>query len=436
MKKIKYILLIFVLAFPIIGQNVNEGLKRQALIHMQNKKYGEAIDLLNKYLAANGQQAEAYNIRALCHQRRQVYPNALFDFRRAIRLEPGNEEYRRNEAKLKEEWYPILYDKIEGNKREIAINPNNAFNYLEIGKAYRWLEKWQLAENWYDEYLARDDDASPDEIIRFTIILQETGNITKGERILKKWVDRYPDDWRLWSRYGYFTMWLGNYSNAENAFENALSFKPFFKEAQDGLDLARREGYVTQYDEDYNYNEERRRQREYPIDRYYRIVTRNPNNSEARFELIELLLEEERDEEAYEQLKYLKNEYQGNERFDLLWTNIMAVREEKFGSRLDQLIIILKDNPTDRSALLEAAGYYAGLEKYDEAEELLSEYLELAPNDSEVILQKAKYYSWQERYTDATELLARVVELDPLNREAVDMLSSYYIDDFEYDLGD
>ncbi len=435
MKIIKYIVVLVGLSLPIIGQNVQEGLKRQALLHMQNKKYGEAIDLLNKYLAANAQDAEIYNIRALCHQKRKVYPNALFDFRRAMRLEPANQEYRNNEQKLKQEWYPILYDRIEGHKREIAIDPSYPFNYLEIGKAYRWLEKWQLAENWYDEYLARDDDASPDEIIRFTIILTETGNITKGERILKKWVERYPDDWRLWSRYGYFTLWLGKYSIAENAFENALSFKPFFKEAQDGLDLARREGYVTLYDEDYNFNEEWRRNREYPIDRYYRIVNRNPTDSESRFKLIELLLEDERNEEAYEQLKFIKKDFEGvDDRFDNFWTRIMEIREEKYGSRLEQLIIILKDNPLNREAVLEAAGYYAGLEKYDEADELLSEYLEMAPNDSQVLMQRAKYYSWQERFAEAAELLTRVVEIEPLSREAVDMLSSYYIDDYEYDM--
>jgi cytochrome c-type biogenesis protein CcmH/NrfG len=43
-------------------------------------------------------------------------------------------------------------------------------------------------------------------------------------------------------------MWLGKYRNAENAFRTALQFKPFFKEAQDGLDQATREAYVTQQD--------------------------------------------------------------------------------------------------------------------------------------------------------------------------------------------
>ncbi|MDZ7763108.1 MAG: hypothetical protein U5K00_01590 [Melioribacteraceae bacterium] len=43
----------------------------------------------------------------------------------------------------------------------------------------------------------RDDDASPDEIIRYTEILSHTGSIRKGEIILEEFVSRYPEDWRL-----------------------------------------------------------------------------------------------------------------------------------------------------------------------------------------------------------------------------------------------
>ncbi len=61
-------------------------------------------------------------------------------------------------------------------------------------------------------------------------------------------MDRYPTDWRLWSRYGYFSLWLAKYTQAKKAFENALGFKPYFKEAQDGLDIVTRKAYVNQND--------------------------------------------------------------------------------------------------------------------------------------------------------------------------------------------
>ena len=164
----------------------------------------------------------------MCFEKRQEYPNARVDYRRAVALETNpstKRQYEENLRRLVETWYAILNKKIEGRLREIAINPNNAFNYLEIGKSYFWMEEWSKAEQWYDEYLNRDDNASADEIIRYSEILAKTGSIVKGERVLKKYVERYPNDWRLWSRYGYFTMWLSKYPAAKNV--HPLQFKRF-----------------------------------------------------------------------------------------------------------------------------------------------------------------------------------------------------------------
>lgn len=116
-------------------------------------------------------------------------------------------------------------------------------NYLEIGKSYKNLGNWDEAESWYDKYL-KLEEASSDEIIRYTEILAKNNHISKGEPILKRYCEKYPDDQRLWSRYGYFSMWLGKTQTAIKAFQNALELKPYFKEALDGLDLARGKGYV------------------------------------------------------------------------------------------------------------------------------------------------------------------------------------------------
>lgn len=431
MKKIIYILIFFAFSSVIIGQNMHIGLKRQALQHMRVKKYGEAIDLLNKYISSNAQEADAYNLRGICHWRRGVYPNALFDFRRAKRLDSSNPEYAANESGLRAEWNPILYDKIEGHKREIAINPRIPYNYLEIGKAYRWLEEWLTAEEWYDRYLARDDDASPDEVIRYTLILMETGHIKKGEIILKKYVERYPDDWRLWSRYGYFTLWLGKYKISEEAFLNALSFKPYFKEAQDGLDQARKQGYLmVQHEGSYN----RSLRREYPIDRYYRIVNRDPDNIDARFYLTNELIDAERYEEAYEQLKYLQEEHEGTERFDNLWKTVSEKRIEVLNENLSESQAEIENNPFNRDAVIAAANYSARLENYTDAYAILDEYLTIVPDDYEVMSMKSRYLALGGEYEEAAELVTSIVEHDKDNKALVDEITNYLAVEFEYDL--
>ena len=397
-----YAFLFFILLVTVDAQTQTElkEFKQRAIAHMQAGRFGEAIDLLNKYISTNAREAEGYNLRAICYENRSQYQNAVLDFRRAIALEPGTTEYRNNLNRVIEVWYAQLRKKIEGHKREIAIDPNNPFNYLEIGKSYRWMEMWSDAELWYDEYLLRDNNASPDEIIRYTEILAKTGSIVKGEKILREYVGRYPDDWRLWSRFGYFLLWLAKYNEAKTAFETALSFKPFFKEAQDGLDIANREAYVTQEDP-------RSFERVYPIDRFYSILRRNPDDDDARFRLVEELIKEERVEEAYQQLQRLAVKHQGEEKFDELWQYVTTYRDETYRTKVEEFKKRLEEDPTDVSAVKGLALYHEYLQEYDAALAALDNYFALVPDEKDAALryQYARVNAWARYFDKALTIL-------------------------------
>lgn len=407
--KILILFLLIIVVPQLFAQNSSEELKRRALVHMQAGRYGEAIDQLNKYISQNAREAEGYNLRGLCYEQREQYQLSVLDLRRATRLDAVNQEYKRNLERVLSTWHKLLYERIEGYKRELAVDPNNPFNYLEIGKSYRWLEEWAIAEIWYDQYLERDEDASPDEIIRYTEILSHTGSIRKGEIKLARWVEKHPDDWRLWSRYGYFTMWLGNYSNAERAFRTALSFKPFFKEAEDGLDLALRQGYLT-LQTPRSFERE-----EYPIDRYYRLLRNNPNDEGTRFNLIDYLLQEKRYEEAFQQLQYLAPNHEGTTRFEELKESIITKRQEFYEAKIDSALTILKEEPNNREALLRMVDYYSNLDDFDVVEELLTEYLELNPEDEEFRFRLAKIYAYQRKLSESYTEANRVLEKNPNN---------------------
>lgn len=394
----------------------SEGMKRNAMALMREGKYGEAIDIFNKYIVANPRLAEGYHLRGLCHEQRSSYPASILDLRRAVSLEPSNGQIKADLARITADWHQQLYVKIEGYKREIAIDPSNPFNYLEIGKAnaHLHLEEYPTAEYWYDEYLKRDDNASPDEIIRYTLILQETGHIKKGEKILKKYTERYPEDWRIWSRYGYFTLWLGKYAVARKAFENALTFKPFFKEAQDGLDLAKKQGYVTQYQSDIL---DKSFQQEYPIDRLYRLVKNNPADDESRFSLIQELINAGRYEEAYQQALVLQPNYSENERFTNLWDEITRVRDYEFNQKLDSALIELRNDPNNGQAAMDIARYYSGLENYDGAIEILTEYLDLQPKDDKAMYLLARIYTYNHQFDEGYEQVNKAIEENPTNTD-------------------
>jgi len=164
MKKLSTFAIILLLAFSSINftkaQDRSETFKIQAQKQMLVGRYGEAIDLLNKYISANPQKAEGYNLRGLCFEKRKIYEYAVYDFKSALKLEPRNDKVSTNLGRATAAWQALLYNNIEGYKREIAIDPNVPVNYLNIGKSFKHLGKWELAEEWYDKYLTLEEASS------------------------------------------------------------------------------------------------------------------------------------------------------------------------------------------------------------------------------------------------------------------------------------
>ncbi|MDP2039087.1 MAG: tetratricopeptide repeat protein [Ignavibacteria bacterium] len=415
-KKSYLIILLILIAQHNFSQqkvNVADALIRTAQSHMGAGRYGEAIDQLNKYIAALPQDPVGYYLQAQCLEKRQSYENARVQYRRAIALQKDGAlraKYEQDLQKMLAYWYALLNRKIEGHRREIAIDPNKPFNYLEIGKCYMWMEIWDKAEQWYDEYLMRDDNASPDEIIRYSIILAKTGSIPKGEKILKKYTDRYPQDWRLWSRYGYFTLWLGKRQIAKKAFETALAYKPFFKEAEEGLDHVNQQAYLAQEDP-------RAFEKEYPIDRYYRLLRKKSNDIETRFKLVDELFKANRLEEAYEQLKLIGITKSEDERYKEKWTYVTAYRDSLYRVKLDVAKATLLQNEYDKEALKTIANYYDFLQNYDSAMVMLDKYFEKYPDepDQELRFRYAKISAWSRDFDKAINITDELLVKYPDN---------------------
>lgn len=413
----KIYLIIFVLIAPLLfaqqKANIADGLKRTALSHMSAGRYGEAIDQLNKFITALPQEPEGYYLRAQCLEKRQSYEPARLDYRRAIRIQTNSTQrskYEQDLQKMLTVWYAILNKKIEGHRREIAIDPNKPYNYLEIGKSYKWMEIWDKAEQWYDEYLMRDDNASPDEILRYTEILAKTGSFVKGEKILKKYTDRYPQDWRLWSRYGYFTLWLGKYQIAKKAFETALSFKPFFKEAEDGLDIVNSQAYLVQEDK-------RAYEKEYPIDRYYRLLRKKPTDIEIRYKLVDELIKANRIEESYEQLKIVGVTKGEDDWYKEKWAFVSSYRDSVYHDKLNKAKVTLLQDEYDKEALKTVANYYDFLQNYDSAMVMLDKYFEKYPDeqDQELRFRYAKISAWGRDFDKAINITDNLLASYPNN---------------------
>jgi tetratricopeptide (TPR) repeat protein len=419
------ILITILNSHPIFSQPQIDALKNEAKKQMLVGRYGEAIDLLNRYVSACPQKADGFNLRGVCYQKRGQYEMAVYDFRLAHKLQANDPEINKNLAETTDAWYKLLYNKIEGHKREIAIYPQKPINYLEIGKSYKNLGDWLIAEDWYDKYLYMED-GSPDEIIRYTEILARNNHIQKGEPILKRYTQKFPTDQRLWSRYGYFELWLQKKRNAIDAFEKALAIKPYFKEAMNGLDLAKGNGYIyTVNDTSYRYGKTIRgtgtKPQEYAIDKYFRMLKKNPNDTELRFKLIDELIKHSRLEEAHEQLLILlpDENIAGTDRFKNKLDYVTGLQDSTYNANIKTWSVEFEKNNNNRDAAVKLSDSYAHIYDYDNAIDVLEKYLATVKENEDLDLRfmLTKYSAWSYKWDKAYDQMAILLKYAPDNKD-------------------
>lgn len=388
-------------------------------------RYGEAIELLNRFVAANPHSSEGFNLRGFCHEKRGNYEQAVYDYRTAIRISPDDKIISENLKRAENDWFRLLYNQIEGYKREIAIDPSVAKNYLEIGKCYKNLGEWTEAEIWYDLYLEKEE-ASSDEMLRYTEVLAKNNHLQKGEPYLKKYVEKYPDDHRLWSRYGYFLYWLGKTKLSENAFLKALEIRPFFKEAIDGLDLVKGKKSIYTFNDTTYLFRKSSSEKVYLIDKYLKSLQKNPNDDQLRFKLIEELLKYKRIEEAYQQLELLKEQYKNDSKYLSLSNKVITERNKLFDDEITELKKHLTDDPSDRKSFLRLTELLSYRNQTDEAINYLKNYL-LMNDDNEIRFQLAKFLMWNSDLCESKNQLEILQKKNYSNSEADLLLAKIYL---------
>lgn len=405
-------------------QNINRELVSEAKQLMTTGRYGEAIDLLNRFIAVNPQQTEGYMLRGTCYVNRGDFEFAVNDFRTAKRISPSDTNVNNLLNSTLTSWKKLLLNNIEGYKREIAIHPDKPINYLEIGKAYKNLGEWREAEIWYDEYLKRDEP-SPDEVLRYTGILAKNNQLAKGEKILKRYTELQPDDHRLWSRYGYFSYWLGKKKTAVSAFEKSLLLRPFFKEAADGLDLAKGKGYV------YTVNDTTSRftyglataQHIYLIDRLYAGIKRNPDDTELRFRLIDELIKADRYEEAIQQLNYLESTHSGSEKYNNIKSKVFESRQLYYKNKIEEYKQKLAADLGNTNAMLKLAELYSQSGKFKFSKPMYESYLAIIKDDEQTRYNFAKLLFWNNNICAARDQ-ADILLLNNPDRTEYQLLSA------------
>ncbi len=397
------------------AQNTGSTLKRDALKHLQSGRYGEAIQLLNKYIAQNPGASDGYNLRGLCFENRSQLNNAVLDFRKGAQLSPHDKEIQRNLARVESALRISIEKKIEGHKRELARNPNSANEYLEIARLHSDNGGWKEAEGWYDEYVKRAEP-SPDDLLRYGEVLAHNNQLAKGEKLLQKYTERYGDNAEVWTRYGYFLLWLGKLPNASKAFEKALSLRPDFPEAREGLNETKARPRVAASGES---SPKPIPPSELAIFDYFRALRVNRKDEEIRFRLVNELIEKARFSEADRQLDTLSVDLADTIRIQLARQHATTVRDSVYQERIETLVERLKTDPADKDASLRIAGLYSELGDYGNAIVYLDLYLSDIPANEalDVRYKYAQYAAWGKQFDKAIEKANQLLAKDPTNAD-------------------
>lgn len=388
------VLIMFLVPSEVFSQASRELLKRDALKHMSAGRYGEAINLLNTFIAQQPGSAEGYYLRGVSYEKRSQLKNAVLDFRSAGKLAPQNQEIQKSLQRTEALWKKELVNKISDYKRELAINPKLSALYFAIGEFHAHLDDWNEAESWFAKYFS-SGDVSPDQIIQYAEILARTNQLKKGEQFLETHTRRYPQNYELLSRYGYFLLWLGKLDRAEKTFETVLAFNPLHKEALEGLNQIKK-----QKSED-----------------YAEILRLNPKNTAVRLLFIEKLIKAKRFEEALDQLEVLAQSASDQEKRKSYHPLVMSQRDSVYRVVIADYSRRLRIDPANRGAVMKLTGYYSSLGDYGSSLEVFDNYFDQASGavDPELRFRYAQHAAWHGAFDKAMSNLDLLLESDSTN---------------------
>ena len=411
MNNSKYIIsilsILFLFSFGFVrAQAKYDLMKRKGIQYYQQNKTNEAIKEFTRYLDAKPRSADVSNYRGLCYEKNGEYGKSVADFSDAVNLDPRSEEYKSNLDRVTKSWQQELYLTIAARKLEVEADSAKIQDYLDIGNCYKELGVWDYAEKWYDKYLDKDPNAPADVIIAYSEILAKSGSIAKGEKVLEKFSQKYRNDWRILSRLGYFELWLGKFKASEDYFNESLRLKPGFKEAAEGLDLAKSKGFTDVF-------QPRSFERNTVIDNYYETLKNNPNDDKARFALLDELIKTGRLDEAKQQVLYLQPNYADNDNFKQLLERISITEARMTDLKNKEYQTELTQNPEDREAVKKLAEYDVSVFDFDHAVSILKDYTERVPEDDAMQFYYAQVLTYAKNLDEAFVQVKKAILKNP-----------------------
>ena len=421
-KNNKFLLIVFILvsSTPLLAQQSSNFLKQEAERFMKAGRFGEAISMLNELISSDRNNAEALVMRGKCYEKRSQYKSAVEDLRSANQIKRNDNDIKEYLSILENLWITDINDNIIVLEKKIALNPNLYDNYVSLAELYFEKNDKAKAENLYDKYL-NNTQGSPEIILRYGEILAKNNQLKKGEATFKRYSELYPQNDLILSRYGYFNLWMGNFSKAEKIFSDVLRRNPNIVEAQDGFRQSKAKGYFDPSNQVSKkvLSTNTLNSSQSKIEMYRSKLSTNPNDYSSRLLMVDELSKSKRFEESFDQLQIVLNDSLNVPRNIGFKRPLIAKRDSLLKIIIDDYKNKIAQNPKEKSYTTRIAYYYGTVNDYNNAMLSLSNYFNQADvtDGDELKFRYAQYASWTGEFEKALNQLNYLLTIDPDNLE-------------------
>ncbi|MBK7981101.1 MAG: tetratricopeptide repeat protein [Ignavibacteriae bacterium] len=402
----------------LFGQQSSELLQKEAERHFQAGRFGEAINMLNEIIEQNSQSFDAYVLRAHCYEKRSQLKFSVEDLRKAVKIKPSEYSVNNELIEIEKKWNLEIDNDISKLEKELSVRPNN-FNKLPI-LAELYVDKGNIEKSLllYRKYID-SSEPSTQIIIRYGELLAQSNKIKLGEKEFEEFSKKYPYDEKINLKYGYFNLWLGNFNKAETIFTQILKNNPNLKDAQDGFKQSKSKGYFgsqnissQQIAKTKNVNVTDNK-----IENYKSKLIANSKDYKTRLEMADELIKVKRYEEAFDQFQIVVSDTIAIPKFSIYRKALIEKRDSVFSLITEDYKSKLSINPRQKELTSRLADYYAMMNDYKNARQVLSNYFNLSDveDGDDLRFRYAKYSSWQGEFEEASNQLDYLLLQDPAN---------------------
>ncbi len=154
------------------------------------------------------------------------------------------------------------------------------------------------------------------------------------------------------------------------------------------------------------------------IQEYESYLTKNAADTDARKELVDILLKMNRTDRAIAHIDDLAWRIPNDPDVKEFQNQVKKYRKKEVVKGINYYEERMKDPKVKSHEILEYARYLAANKNMNRSIQMYNRYLSKEPNDNKVRLELAKQYAWTKRYVDCSRQLEKVLSADSNNEEA------------------